>query len=245
MTRDALGDEKVRDMISPARILPVITTLALVLGIGMALAYAETDQQGQVQRLFYVHMSAFFGALLSFGVTVYASVRYLRSRDARWDALAVAGVEVGLLLAIINLVTGSIWARPIWATWWNWDPRLTWDAIMVLTYAAYVILRGAIEQLETRRRFAAIYGILAIFTAIMTLIIIRIRPDTLHPAVVGPSAQEARGSFEASASMQITLLVNLIVWGVLLPITLLPWRYRLQRVSEQLARMRQQWISGA
>ncbi len=231
-------------MTSPARILPVITTLALALGIGMALTYAETDQQGQVQRLFYVHMPAFFGALLSFGVTVYASVRYLRSRDERWDALAVASVEVGLLLAIINLVTGSIWARPIWATWWNWDPRLTWDAIMVLTYAAYGVLRGAIEPLETRRRFAAIYGILAIFTAIMTLIIIRIRPDTLHPAVIGPSAQEARGSFEASASMQITLVVNLLAWGALLPVSLLRWRYHLQRGAEQLARMRHQWISS-
>lgn len=210
----------------------------------MALAYADTDQQGQVQRLFYIHMPAFFGALLSFCVTVYASIRYLRSRNVRWDALAVAGVEIGLLLAIINLVTGSIWARPIWGTWWNWDPRLTWDAIMVLTYAAYGVLRGAIEEVETRRRFAAVYGILAIFTAIMTLIIIRIRPDTLHPAVIGPSAQEARGSFEASANMQITLLVNMIVWGVLLPVTLMRWRYRLQRGTENLERMRQQWLSG-
>lgn len=210
----------------------------------MALAYADTDQQGQVQRLFYIHMPAFFGALLSFCVTVYASIRYLRSRNARWDALAVAGVEIGLLLAIINLVTGSIWARPIWGIWWNWDPRLTWDAIMVLTYAAYGVLRGAVEEVETRRRFAAVYGILAIFTAIMTLIIIRIRPDTLHPAVIGPSAQEARGSFEASANMQITLLVNMVVWGVLLPVTLMRWRYRLQRGTENLERMRQQWLSG-
>lgn len=227
------------------RWLPVATILALALATWLALAYAETDQQGQVQRLFYVHMPSFFGALLSFSLTVYASIRYLRSREIRWDALAVTGVEVGLLLAVINLVTGSIWARPIWATWWNWDPRLTWDAIMILTYAAYGILRGAIEAGETRRRFAAIYGILAIFTAIMTLIIIRIRPDTMHPAVIGPSAQEARGSFEASASMQLALLVNMLVWGLLVPISLIRWRYRLQLASEKLAQLRQEWFAGA
>ncbi len=224
-----------------------LTWLAIVvLGVGfaMALFYAETDQQGHVQRLFYIHMPSFFGALLAFSITVYASLRYLRSRDVKWDRLAVVGVEVGLLLALINLVTGAIWARPIWATWWNWDPRLTWDAIMILTYAAYGVLRGAIENVETRRRFAAVYGILAIFTAIMTLIIIRIRPDTMHPAVIGPSAQEARGSFDASPTMQITLLVNLLGWALLLPIVLMRWRYRLQQMSERLEQLRQQWFEA-
>ena len=221
--------------------LPLVTIFAVLIGSWLSLVYAETDQQGQVQRLFYIHMPSFFGALFAFGLTVYASVRYLLSREIRWDALAVAGVEVGLILAVINLVTGSIWARPIWATWWNWDPRLTWDAIMVLTYSAYGILRGAIESLETRRRFAAVYGILAIFTAIMTLIIIRIRPDTLHPAVIGPSAQEARGSFDASASMQIALIYNLLLWGLLVPINLLIWRNRLQLRSEKLMHLRRRW----
>lgn len=224
-----------------------LTWLAIfVLGVGfaMALFYAETDQQGHVQRLFYIHMPSFFGALLAFSITVYASLRYLRSRAVKWDRLAVVGVEVGLLLALINLVTGAIWARPIWATWWNWDPRLTWDAIMILTYAAYGVLRGAIENVETRRRFAAVYGILAIFTAIMTLIIIRIRPDTMHPAVIGPSAQQARGSFDASPTMQITLLVNLLGWALLLPIVLMRWRYRLQQMSERLEQLRQQWFEA-
>lgn len=221
-----------------------VTLAVLIIAFSMALFYAETDQQGQVQRLFYIHMPSFFGAFLAFSVVVYASVRYLSCRDVKWDMLAVVGVEVGLLLALINLLTGSIWARPIWATWWNWDPRLTWDAIMILTYAAYGVLRGAIESVETRRRFAAVYGILAIFTAIMTLIIIRIRPDTMHPAVIGPSAQEARGSFEASPTMQVTLLVNLLGWAVLLPIALMSWRYRLQQKSEKLDQLRQQWFGA-
>ena len=113
---------------------------------------------------------------------------------------------------------------------------------MVLTYLAYLVLRGAIEDTDTRRRFASIYGILAIFTAFMTLIIIRIRPDTVHPAIIGPSAQEARGSFDASASMQITLVVNFIAWGLLVPLSLLLWRYRLQTSLERLAKLREQWF---
>ena len=222
----------------------ILTFVVLAFGLLMALEYADLDQQGHVQRLFYIHMPAFFGALLSFCVTVYAGFRYLQSRHTKWDILAVAGVEIGLLLALINLITGSIWARPIWATWWNWDPRLTWDAIMILTYAAYGVLRGAIEDVETRRRFAAVYGILAIFTAFMTLIIIRIRPDTLHPAVIGPSAQEARGSFEASMNMQLTLFVNMVGWAVLFPIYLMRWRARLQNNTEKLDQLRQQWFSS-
>lgn len=222
----------------------ILAFVVLAFGLLLALEYADLDQQGHVQRLFYIHMPAFFGALLSFSVTVYAGFRYLQSRQIKWDVLAVAGVEIGLLLAFVNLVTGSIWARPIWATWWNWDPRLTWDAIMILTYAAYGVLRGAVEDVEMRRRFAAVYGILAIFTAFMTLIIIRIRPDTLHPAVIGPSAQEARGSFEASMNMQLTLFVNMVGWAVLFPIYLMRWRVRLQNKTETLDQLRQQWFSG-
>jgi heme exporter protein C len=214
--------------------LTIVTVVMVVVGLYMALVYAGTDiDQGDVQRIFYIHMPAFFGAFLAFGATVIGGIMYLRTRQEKWDVLAVSGVEVGMAFALVNLVTGSIWARPIWNTWWTWDPRLTSEAIMILTYAAYMMLRNGIENPEQRRRFSAVYGVLAFVTVIVTLVIIRIRPDTIHPAVIGASPQNAQGTFElqATAGVGAALGVNMIVWGLLLPVTLLWYRIRLENFA--------------
>lgn len=216
-------------------ILTGITALAVLLGLYLALGYARTDiNQGDVQRIFYIHMPAFFGAFVAFGGTVLGGVNYLRTRNIQWDTLALAGVEVGLTLALINLLTGAVWARPIWNTWWTWDPRLTSAAIMALTYAAYLMLRNGIENPEARRRFAAVYGIVAIITVILTLVIIRVVPETIHPTVVGPSPQNAEGTFEASSRVAAALVPNLLIWSTLVPITLMWHRIRLQNLAEHV-----------
>ena len=142
------------------RLLTIATLLTLPFGLYMALVHAGTDTtQGDVQRIFYLHMPAFFGAALAFGGAMLAGIGYLRTRETCYDSFAVAGVEVGLTLALVNLVSGAIWARPIWNTWWTWDPRLTSAAIMCLTYAAWLMLRNGIDNAQQRRRLASIYGI--------------------------------------------------------------------------------------
>lgn len=215
--------------------LTVVTVLAVFIGLAMALTYASLDiDQGNVQRIFYIHMPSFFGAFVSFAATVFAGIMFLRTRQTKWDILALAGVEVGLALDLVNLVTGSIWAYPTWNTFWTWDPRLTSAAVTALTYAAYLMLRAGIENPDQRRRFASIYGIIAFSTVIMTLIIIRIRPDTIHPAVIGSSPQNAEGGFSLAPSMITTLLANLGIWTFLLPITLIWWRIRMENVRERV-----------
>ncbi|MBZ0302038.1 MAG: cytochrome c biogenesis protein CcsA [Anaerolineae bacterium] len=223
------------------RILTIATLIAILIGLYMGLGYAGTDvEQGDVQRIFYIHMPVFFGAFIAFGATVVGGIQYLRTRKPKWDTLALAGAEVGLALGLLNVVTGAIWARPIWNTWWTWDPRLTSAAIMCLTYAAYLMLRNGIENPEQRRRFAAVYGILAIVTVIMTLVVIRIRPDTIHPAVIGPSAQNAQGTFELEATRGVgaALGMNFPVWALLVPITLMWHRIRLQNRVDQVEAMK-------
>ncbi|MDL1903085.1 cytochrome C assembly protein [Anaerolineae bacterium CFX9] len=226
------------------RILYAVTVLAAISLIGsliMALMYPGTDAaQGEVQRIFYIHVSAFAGAFIAYGVTVIAGILYLIRHDPKWDTLALAGVEVGTVLAVINLATGSVWARPIWNTWWTWDPRLTSAAIMVLTYFAYLFLRNAIENRETRARFASIYGILAYTSVIVTLIIIRIRPDTIHPAVIGPSPQNAQGGFELAERMITTMSVSMVVWSVFVPLALMWWRIRLENLADRVRARRAQ-----
>lgn len=218
-------------------ILTGVTVLATLLGLYIALGYAGTDlDQGNIQRIFYIHMPAFFGAFIAFGAAVVGGIQYLRTRRLRWDTLALAGVEVGMAMALINLITGSIWARPIWNTWWTWDPRLTSEAIMILAYAAYLMLRQGIENPEQRRRFAAVYGILAFLTVIITLVIIRIRPDTIHPTVIGPSPQNAQGVFELQATTGVgaALGINMPIWGFLIPVTLMWWRIRLENFAQNV-----------
>ena len=229
---------------SPRNSLPVmsgITLLAVGIGLYLALVFAGTDiDQGNIQRIFYIHMPAFFGAFTAFGATVIGGILYLTTRNPHWDRMAVSGVEVGLMLSLVNLITGSIWARPIWNTWWTWDPRLTSTAVMVLTYAAYLMLRAGIEQPEQRRRFASVYGILAIVTVIITLVIIRVRDDTIHPVVVGTGSETAEGTFDVQATSGVTatLLFNLPVWGLLIPITLMMFRMRLEALTEQVDRLK-------
>jgi len=220
------------------RLLRALTALA-ALGFCATLVLAlfvvgEDIQQGAVQRLFYIHMPSFFGAFVAFGATVLGGILVLAGRDAVWDRVALAGVEVGLAFSLINLVTGMVWARPIWNTWWTWDPRLTSAAVMCLIYAAYLMLRTGIEDPERKRRFMAVYGIFAFASVLLTLFIIRIVPDTIHPVIVGASPQNAQGGFEATSGVVLGLLPALLLWTTLMPITAIWHRVRLEQRLEAL-----------
>jgi heme exporter protein C len=226
------------------RILTLVTVIAFAIVTYLGLFSAGTDiTQGEVQRLFYFHMPSFFGAFTAFGATVLGGILFLVRREAKWDRMALAGVEVGFVFSLVCLVTGMAWARPIWNTWWTWDPRLTSAAIMVLTYAAYMMLRAGIENPQTRRRFASVYGILAFSTVILTLVIIRIRPDTIHPVIVGASPQNAQGTFEATSGVVIALIPALLLWSTILPITIMWWRIRLENVLERVNEMKMRALS--
>ncbi len=226
------------------RILKGLTVLALVGFAGalyMALGYAGTDAlQGNVQRIFYLHLGAFMGASLAFACAFVGGAAYLRTQQPRWDTLSLAGVEVGLALSVITLVTGMVWARPIWNTWWTWDPRLTSAAIMALTYAAYLMLRNAIANPDQRRKLASVYAVFAILTVFFTFIITRVRPDTIHPTVIGPSAANAQGSFSMTPNMGAALGVGMVVWCLLITPALIWWRIRLENAFENVQRLRQQ-----
>lgn len=216
-------------------VLTGVTLLSIGVGIYLGLSYAPQDPiQGDIQRIFYFHMPAFVGAFMSFFAAVVGGIGYLRTRNPKWDTLSVAGVEIGLVLATMNMITGMIWGKPIWNTFWTWDPRLTLEAVMMLTYGAYLVLRGAIGNVEQRRRFAAVYGIFAIITAILVFIISRIRPDTIHPTVLGPSSTQAQGGFKMTATMSAALGVNMLIWGIFVPITLLWYRIRLSNAQDKV-----------
>jgi heme exporter protein C len=218
--------------------LSIATLLGMFVMLYMAFFYAGTDAvQGHAQRIFYIHVSSYAGGSVVFFITVLAGIAYLATRDQKWDRLAVSSVEVGLPLMTVCLVTGSAWARPIWNTWWTADPRLNGMAVMWLLYAAYLTLRGAIEDPDRRARFAAIYGILAFASVIYVFMIPRVRDDTLHPVVIGPSVTNptAQGEFEVRTDARIGATMGIaMTWWCVAAVVLLWHRVRLENIAARV-----------
>lgn len=237
---NGLADSRPQYRARNTHILNILTVTVFLLSVAslyMGLFWAGTDiQQGEVQRIFYLHVGSYVGGFTAFLTTVVAGLMYLWKRDLKWDRLALASVEVGLPMMTVTLLTGMAWARPIWNTWWTSDPRLNSMAVMWLIYAAYLTLRGSIDDPERRARFAAIYGILAFISVIYVFIVIRIRPDTLHPVVVGPSPVESanvQGDFEVRTDSRIgaTMAVASFAW-MLLPLVLIWYRVRVENLAQ-------------
>jgi heme exporter protein C len=191
-----------------------------------------------VQRIFYFHIASFGAATVAFVAAAIGGAQYLRARDVKWDIIALSGVEVGFAFSVIVVTSGMVWAHSQWKTWWTWDPRLTSAAIMTLTYAAYLMLRNGIENPDQRRRFASVYGILAFSTVIFTFMITRVRSDTIHPTVFGPSAAETASSFRVSGGMIPAIAINMTVFTVFLAPTLIGLRVRLENRLENLNKLR-------
>jgi heme exporter protein C len=152
-------------------ILDAVTAGIFVIATAMVFFYAPTEAvMGNVQRVFYFHVAAGWVGMLSFFVAAVAGIAYLRSGRRQWDIVGLAAVEIGIVFIFINIVTGSIWARPIWNTWWTWDPRLTTATIMELIYAAYLMLRAGIEDPDRRARFGAVYAIIGFVSVPLTFL---------------------------------------------------------------------------
>jgi heme exporter protein C len=144
-----------------ARTLGWLAVLALIAGLGAAFGYAPREAvQGNVQRIMYLHVPAVLTAYLAFALVFVGSVGYLLTRRPGWDRLALAAAEPGVLFTGITIVSGSIWGKPTWGTWWTWDARLTSTAVLFMVYVGYLLLRSLIEDPDARARYAAVVGIL-------------------------------------------------------------------------------------
>ena len=129
------------------KILDAITTILFVVAVGMVLFYTPTEAtMGNVQKVFYFHVATAWVGMLGFMVAMVVGIAYLRTQDQKWDIAGLAAIEISLVFFFVAIILGSIWARPIWNTWWTWDPRLTTASIVELIYAAYFMLRQGIED---------------------------------------------------------------------------------------------------
>jgi heme exporter protein C len=225
------------------KILTGITTALFLIALYMVFIYAPREAvMGDVQRVFYFHVAAGWVGALAFLVTAVAGGVYLAKRDSKWDRLAVASVEVGVVFTFINIVSGAIWARPIWNTWWTWDPRLVTATIMLLLYLAYMMLRQGIDDPDRRARFGSIYGIVAFVSVPITFLSIRIF-RTIHPVVIGSGDPTAEGAFDMTPPMLQAFMFSLLTFTFIYA-TLLWYRIRLGRLSEQVEKRKMELMSA-
>jgi heme exporter protein C len=140
---------------------------ALVVLLLAAAAYAAffiapTDsRQGVIYRIIFLHVPSAWTGLVAFFVCFVANIAYVLRRDAKWDWIGVSGAEVGLAFTSVVLISGPIWAHPVWGIWWTWDARLTSTFVLWLLYVAYLMLRTLVEEPDRRALLSALFGIFA------------------------------------------------------------------------------------
>jgi heme exporter protein C len=224
------------------QVLNGVTLVLMVIATALVFFYAPRELvMGEVQRIFYFHVSSAWVGGLAFFVTLIAGVVYLRTSQPRWDAVAAASVEVGLVFTVMTIVSGSIWARPAWNTWWTWDPRLTTYTVMALIYVAYVMLRQGVEDPGRRARFASVYGIVGFISVPITFFSIRWW-RTIHPVIMGTGSSTAIGGFDITPSMLVVLLFSIFTFTVLY-FCFLANRVQLQREMDHVEQLKAQWAA--
>ncbi|MCU0488070.1 MAG: cytochrome c biogenesis protein CcsA [Anaerolineales bacterium] len=218
-------------------ILDAVTLVLMLVATAMVFFYTPMEAvMGNVQRVFYFHVAAGWVGMLGFLVAAGVGVMYLIKSDRKYDITGLAAVEIGMAFAFINVVTGAIWARPIWNTWWTWDPRLTTATIMLLIYAAYLMLRSGLDDPNKRARFGAVYAIVGFLSVPLTFFSARLF-RTIHPVVIGTNQPGATGAFDMTPLMLQTFLFSLLVFSILF-VDLMWHRVRLGRLADHVEQIK-------
>ena len=212
---------------APDLLLP-IALLAVAGAVVRALLFTPVDAlQGVAQKIFYLHVpSAFIALYVAFPLLAIASGVYLWLRDDRLDRFAESAAEVGLVYMTVVLVTGPIWAKPIWGTWWTWDARLTLTLFLWFIILGYLVLRGAVDDRAMRARYSAVLGMLSLLLVpFIHLSVYLFR--TLHPKpiVLKPDAPSMPPEMLATFLLAIAAFLLLFV-------ALVRARYRLAAERE-------------
>ena len=194
-------------------VLPPVTGVAMfALLVGAVIAAPREAVEGDVQRIFYIHVPSALASYLGVGIASLASVALLWRRDMRWDAVARAGAMAGVLCTGLTLATGMIWGKPIWGVWWTWDARLTSTLVLFLLYSAYLLARQLADEAdEQAARFAAIFAIVAFID--IPIINMSVRWwRTLHPQ---PIVFDPFGEQALPGSMMLVLVIGIVAVGAL------------------------------
>lgn len=214
-------------------VLGVAALLAVLAALYGALLVAPTEAvMGDVQRIFYFHMpSAWLALGPSFTVVFVCSIVYLVRKDLRYDRIAAASAEIGVMFTTITLLTGPLWARPIWGAYWTWDPRLTTTLVLWFIYVAYLMLRSASTPGHKRARLSAVFGIIGWVDVPIVFMSIRWW-RTIHPLLISGQGMNL------DPTMRNVLFFSLAAF-TLLYVYLLVVRVRQEEIRSRLDQLRQ------
>ncbi len=210
-------------------ILKILLVLFLVFVIYGSL-YIAPEAQGFVStsRVIFYHVPMAWVAVLAFLISAVYSILYLKNKNLDHDVHAASAAQLGFLFSVIATVTGSIWAKMEWGSFWNWDPRETSILILLLIYAAYFSLRSAIENDEQRAQLSAVYSILAFVTVPFLVFVVPRVVETLHPE---------NPVFEASPDKKMTPAIRWVFFSSIFAFTLLfLWILKLKIDLEKIKR---------
>ncbi len=209
----------------------IITLVGMGVAFWMAFFYAPTDAvQGEPQRIFYIHVPVSWLGMLAFVIMAVAGVGYLWKKDERWDWIARAAAELGTVFITLALITGSIWGRTTWGTWWSWDARLTTTLILWFVYIGYLMLRNYMGRTPASARAGAVMALVCVIDVPIIYESVNWW-RTLHPvAEVGVSGA-------LPSSVVLTLMVSLTVFTVLFALLMMQ-AYQLQRAQTLAQRLR-------
>lgn len=210
------------------KILLGLTFVSVIASLYAVFIYAPTEAvMGHIQRIFYFHMGTVWVATVAFVIVFIASIQYLRKETRFWDILAFTSAEIGVLFITLTIITGSIWAKPVWGTWWTWDPQLTTTFILWMLYIVYLILRSAAGSDLKKARYAAVFGIIAFLDLPLVYASARLMRG-ISPVVFG-----GRGGGIAP-EMMVALLITLFAFTLLF-IFILIERINLEKMKDDIA----------
>lgn len=209
-------------------VLGGFTIVMLIVTLWAAYSYAPVERtMGIAQKIFYFHVPSAWGMYIGFGLCGIGSIVYLVKRNDAWDALAVSGAEVGLLFSLAVLITGPLWARKAWGTFWTWDPRLTTTLLSMMIFLSYVVLRSVGDAAgEAERRFAS--GLSLVGLTMLPIIHYSVKYwRGTHPTVITERGGGMTPEMTATFGLGSVLFIALASWLI--------WtRYRMERQRQKL-----------
>jgi heme exporter protein C len=222
-------------LLRASNILVFATAGLTLLALWMVFFWVPTEvNQGNIQRIVYIHVPVAWGSMLAIILVAVASFAYLRTKNEFWDRLAVATAETGVVFGALMLLTGMIWARPVWGVWWTGEAKLTTALILFFIYIAYLMFRAYFPPGAQRQRLAAIIGLIGAIDTPIVYYAAELWSQAHPPAVVGPAA-DSDSAF--SSEFGITLLVATIAFTFLF-IYIAKERFSMREVEDQLVDLR-------
>ena len=213
--------------------LLTLTFIGMMTSIFMIFLYVPTDAiEGIPQRIFYFHVPIAWIGMLAFGVLAVASIGYLWKKDERWDWVARAAAELGTVFLTFALITGSIWGRTTWGTWWTWDARLTTTLILWFIYIGYLMLRSYMGRTPASARAGAVLAIIGLIDVPIIYESVNWW-RTLHPQAVLPLGS----SPQLPPEMLLTLVVAFITFTLLFSF-LMVQLYQLEKMQTLAQQLR-------